>query len=94
MTSPVVPTTGPQVPSVNSSNRVTPDAVTAGAIAQTHGSAEITGSTTIKSMADLKKKAPKVYQMMMEGIAMNICNEMQHSQERLKKMMREARENG
>ena len=90
MVSPIpAPTTGPQVPSVNSSAKVAPDAVTAGAIAQTHGG-ELTTSTTINSLADLKKKSPKMYQKMMESIAMQICREMEDHQSRLKEMMAEA----
>lgn len=46
-------------------------------------------STSVSSLADLKKKAPQVYNMMMEGIALNICNDMQHHQDRLKQMMRQ-----
>ncbi|CCB85665.1 MULTISPECIES: hypothetical protein [Parachlamydia] len=49
-----------------------------------------TSTTSINSLADLKKKAPKVYNAMMQGIAMNICNEMKAHQDRLKKMMRDA----
>lgn len=49
--------------------------------------------TTVNSMSDLKNKAPEVYQKMMEGIAMKICNEMKSSQDRIKEMNREARAN-
>ena len=63
--------------------------VTAGAVASSNSSSGLTSASTISSLADLKKKSPKVYNMMMQGIAMNICNEMEHHQERLKKMMRE-----
>ncbi len=49
--------------------------------------------TQVNSMSDLKNKAPEVYQKMMEGIAMKICNEMKASQERIKDMNREARNN-
>lgn len=66
------------------------NALTAGAVAQSNASAETTGSTRIGSMDELRRKAPKVYQKMLEGIAMNICREMEHHQDRLKKLMREA----
>lgn len=67
--------------------------LTAGAIASTQGSGA-SSSTTINSMADLKKKAPELYQKMLEGIAMGICNSMKDHQERLKKLMRESTRNG
>lgn len=93
MTSPINPAQnsgqGAQVPIVNNTARVGPDAITAGAIAQTHGG-EVTSKTMIGSIEDLKKKAPEVYKKMMEGIAMNIVGEMRHHQERLKKLMRES----
>lgn len=54
--------------------------------------AKVTGNTKISSLEDLRKKAPKVWKQMMLGIAMNICNEMKKSQERIKKLMREARQ--
>jgi hypothetical protein len=37
-------------------------------------------ATTIRSLADLKKKSPKVYNAMMQGIGMNICQNMEHEQ--------------
>ena len=48
--------------------------------------------TKISNTADLKEKAPEVWDKMMEGIAQNIIKDMRQRQERLKKMMREARE--
>ncbi len=48
---------------------------------------------SVSSMADLKEKSPKVYNAMMQGIAINICREMQDHQRRLKKITRKAREN-
>lgn len=62
---------------------------TAEAVASANAPSGVTTHTKINSLQDLKKKAPQVYKMMMEGIAMNICNEMRSHQERLKKMMRE-----
>lgn len=43
---------------------------------------------TIGSMDELRKKAPKVYNQMLLGIATNICSEMQRHQARLKEIMR------
>lgn len=53
----------------------------------------ITMSTRISSLAALKKQAPKLYKQMMLGIATNICAEMQKGQDRIHKIMVEARAN-
>lgn len=58
------------------------------------GDGEVTSMTGVRNMEDLKKKAPEVYNMMMQGIASHIVNEMRKAQERLKKMNREARYRG
>lgn len=57
---------------------------------QAAGASSLSAATPIKSLEDLKTKSPKLYEMMMQGIAFNICNEMKDSQERLKEMMRDA----
>ncbi len=80
----------PPVPNVTTTAPTASDVTTAGAIASSSGSGEPSSSTKIGSMEDLKKKAPKLYQKMMEGIAMNICNDMKHHQDHLKELMREA----
>lgn len=49
-------------------------------------------NTKVSSAADLKEKAPEVWDKMMEGIAQNIISDMRKRQERLKKMMRESRQ--
>lgn len=54
--------------------------------------AENTG--TVSSMQDLKNQSPEVYDAMMEGIAMQICSESRRAQERLRKISREARQDG
>jgi hypothetical protein len=66
------------------------NAITAGAVASSNAPANISSSTTINSMEDLKRKAPELYQKMLEGIAMSICGESQRHQERIKKLMRES----
>ena len=63
-------------------------AATAGAVASANGG-EANSTTKIGSMEDLKKKAPKLYQKMLEGIAMAICNDMKEHQDRLKQLMRD-----
>ena len=65
------------------------NAITAGAVASANAPAKATSSTKIGSMEDLKKKAPEVYNKMLEGIAMNICGHMREYAERFKKILRE-----
>lgn len=48
--------------------------------------------TKLSSVADLKNKAPEVWDKMLEGIAQNIIKDMRHRQERLKKLWREGSE--
>lgn len=55
-------------------------------------SSSLESSGTVSNMADLKEQAPEVYKAMMQGVAMNICREMQHHQARLKEIMRKARQ--
>lgn len=52
----------------------------------------VTGNTHISSLKDLKEKAPKVWQMMMQGIGMTICKQMEKGQARIKDAMRKARQ--
>lgn len=84
-------TEGTKVTTANATT-VTTDAVTTGAIAQTYSRAT-SSSATISSVEDLKKKDPKLYNMMMQGIAMNICGDMKHHQDRLKEMIRKGNDN-
>lgn len=86
----IVPVTA-QTSAVGTTPSKAPDATTAAAVAQSNADPS---STIVKDMGDLKRKAPKVYNQMMEGIGMNICNEMKHHQDRLKQLMREASRNG
>lgn len=84
-TAPIAPAPPPSAPS--SSN-----AATAGNIAQSAGLGTSSESNTVSTMSDIKRKSPKLYQAMMQGIAMNICNTMRDSQDRLKEMWRKARQ--
>lgn len=52
---------------------------------------EVNGSTPIKSMEDLKRKAPKLYKSMIRGIAGMILRESQHHTNRLISIMRQGR---
>lgn len=91
-----MPDHAPQVQAVTPAQPTSTNAATASAaISQkTVGAGEETsGSTRFNSMADLKEKAPKVYNAMMQGIAQNICRDMEQAQARLKKIMEEGRRN-
>jgi hypothetical protein len=70
-----------------------PAPAAAGAASQAGGApksnGEATMDTQIHSLEELKKKAPKVYEQMMLGIAMQITHEMEKAQARLKKLMRD-----
>lgn len=46
------------------------------------------GDATAKSMEELQEKAPDIFEMMMEGIARQICEKMRKSQERIKQIRR------
>lgn len=52
-------------------------------------SSEVNSSTTITSLEELKSKAPEVWQKMLEGIGMNICNEMRRHEDRIKELRRQ-----
>ena len=51
----------------------------------------VTMSTTVSSLANLKVVAPQVYNIMMESIAMDICTQMQQAQDTLKQMWDDAK---
>lgn len=72
----------------------TTTSTTGGATAPTGtATGQFSAATPVANMADLKEKAPEVYKAMMEGIAMNIVNEMKDHQTRLKELQREAQRN-
>lgn len=54
----------------------------------TSGGGEPDGATKVSSLADLKVKAPKVYNAMISSIAENIRKEMQQSEAHRKKIQR------
>lgn len=82
--------------STGSTSQVQPssqNAATAEASASANGTKkDFDMNTKVNSTADLKEKAPEVWDKMMEGIAQNIISDMRKRQERLKKMMREAQQ--
>jgi hypothetical protein len=83
---PVVPESTAAISSMTMETAKTPT------IGGSSGSGELTGKSKIKSLAELKKKSPKLYNMMMQGIATNIVYEMKDHQERLKELMRKSEE--
>jgi hypothetical protein len=66
-----------------------PSVAAAAAAANASKDMKETTFTKVGSLAELKEKAPEVYEKMMQGIAQNIISEMRERQERLKKLMRE-----
>lgn len=88
MTSPHVPVTHTNANTVASVTPSSANPSTAGAVVSSNTPNQITAATSIHSMADLRKKAPKLYQMMLQGIGMSIVGEMQRHQARLKRLMR------
>lgn len=68
------------------------DPTTAGAAAQSNAPAgftqEVNSKTKITSMADLKRKDPKLYNFMMQSIAMNVCIQMETANDHLIAMMK------
>lgn len=86
-TDPVSSSTGPAEAAPSTAPSGTPAQGSAGA------GAGYTTSTTVSSLQELQKKAPKVYDAILQGIAMNICNEMKQHQDELKRIMDEERRN-
>ena len=80
--------TGPVTTDTNT--QVTGAASTSSSSAEGGGGGE--GSTTFSSMGDFKARYPTVYNQMMLGISSTMVNEMQHRQDRLKELWREARQ--
>lgn len=82
-------------PSVNPT-AVTADATTAaGAVSSNTGKQE-TGKVSLKdtfsSMGELKKKYPKLYELLMEGSIVTFIQKQEKSNQRIKEINREARE--
>jgi hypothetical protein len=56
------------------------------------GESTTSSSTKIKTLEDLKKSSPKVYDMTMQALAASMIRESKRHQERLTKLIREGRE--
>lgn len=92
MSTPIPTVPGPEDIKAQATNLPTVVTDTNTQIAGSHATASKDPKlTTIKNMDDLKNKAPDVYKLMMEGIAMNICNDLKGHQERLTEIMRDER---
>jgi hypothetical protein len=83
---PPVPTVPQAAPAQGTTAAAASPSASTSAAAQ---QAEMAGN--ISSMADLQQQAPDVYKAMMQGIAMNICNDMAKQQEHLKEIQEEFR---
>lgn len=63
-------------------------------VAQAQGAAEksttpaVNSSTKINSLEELKTKAPKVYNQILQSLAQNMIIDLRHRQERLEKEMK------
>jgi hypothetical protein len=77
-------TSQPQVAAASAAAPAATSATTGKAGGTTGGG--LSDSTTISSMEDLRTKAPQIYKMMMQSIAMDICIQMQQAQDRLSSM--------
>lgn len=64
---------------------------TAGPESNPQHTAKAHSSNSFSSLADLKRKAPKLYKVMMEGVAMQIVDSMKRQQDHIKEVMREGR---
>jgi len=64
--------------------------------AQIAGAAATTGAgeglKSLKTTEELRKKSPKLYNMMMQGIGYTICNQMKHSSDRVIEEIRKSQE--
>ncbi len=86
-------TSSPEPVSTSSVQPSSQNASTAEAAAQTHGTKkDFDTNTQISSLAQLKEKAPEVYQQMMMGLAQSIVKKMHRAEERLKEIKRKARQ--
>ncbi|WP_068467135.1 hypothetical protein [Candidatus Protochlamydia phocaeensis] len=82
------PVAGPEDPTAGAAPAA--DATQAGQTPTTGDGTALSPNSSYSNLDAFKKAAPAVYKQMMQGIAMNICNDMKHHQERLKEMWRKA----
>lgn len=82
-----------QTPQVTSSNSTTQTSGTTSTPSAPTGTSTYDSKTRVTSLADLRQKAPKVWNAINMGIAQNICTDMQHRSEHLKELIREGERN-
>lgn len=84
MTSPV--STNDSTSAVNSGATLTQ---ATGGTPPASGAGGAGSSTSFRNLADLKEKAPEVYNMMLQSLGMQMCREQNEAYARIKKMNRE-----
>lgn len=77
--------------STNSATGTTgPDPTTSGAAAQANSLGNVDLNETVSNTSELKDKAPELWNKILEGIAMNICNKMKRDNDEIKRLMAES----
>lgn len=95
-----MPDITPSIASVSQASESTPANSTVVAtdtkvqLAGAESTSTLRGDTQLGSMDQLKKKSPKLYNMMLQGIAYNICRDMKERSERLKELIRKGSSRG
>lgn len=80
----------PAVPAPTPAATTTASATPAAPAAAAPSSTSNSMSDSVSSLNELQQKAPGVYTAMMQGIAMNICNDWQQQQQELKNMQQQS----
>lgn len=62
------------------------------AVSGASGSSTFNGSTKISSISDLKSKDPKLYNLMMKGLALQVISQQNAANRKIKELNRKARE--
>lgn len=85
--------TNPEQAQVTQAQPSSQNAATAEASATANASKkDFDMDTQVSSAAELKEKAPEVWNKMMEGIAMHIISDMRKREARLRELQRESRQ--
>lgn len=81
------------VPSTGAADATAAGSNAAAAAAADDGGDGFSSVTEVQSIGQLQQQAPQVYNAMLQGIAMNICNDMQKQQEEIKKIQQDYERN-
>jgi hypothetical protein len=65
------------------------EATTSSSAPAAHSGDKVSLSTKFSSMGELRKREPKLYKFMMQGIAMNMISQMQRQESQLERIMKE-----